>query len=246
MSPAEPGFFSERFAEFKLDSKIERAGREAAWLCTLLPAAPHVLDLGCGRGRVAIALAGLGAHVVGLDQNADYLEVARKRAEIAGVPVTWRCGRDLDLADVDAFDGAISMFTSFGYHDDVDSRAVLRRIRRALRPGGILVIETQNRDDPGVLSTSASVERIDDHTEILKEYEFDVTSSRKKMKFRYLVAGTVVDGGMLEVRLFSAHELMLWLAADGFEVRSLYGSSRGDEFRPTGEKLVVVARKVDA
>ncbi len=46
-----------------------------------------------------------------------------------------------------SFDAVVSWFTSFGYFDDAGNRQVLAECRRVLRPGGRLLIETQNRDE---------------------------------------------------------------------------------------------------
>lgn len=44
-----------------------------------------IVDVGTGTGRAAIGLAGQGAHVLGLDASQEMLDVARQRAEAAGV-----------------------------------------------------------------------------------------------------------------------------------------------------------------
>ncbi len=44
-----------------------------------------ILDAGCGSGRYAVELARRGAHVTGIDIAPAMLEVARARAEVAGV-----------------------------------------------------------------------------------------------------------------------------------------------------------------
>lgn len=72
----------------------------------------HVLDVGTGTGRAAIGLARAGATVVGVDASAEMLDVARGRAERAGV-----AGRaTFDVGDAHAlpfpnatFDAAVSL-----------------------------------------------------------------------------------------------------------------------------------------
>ena len=44
-----------------------------------------VLELGVGTGRIAVPVAAAGIAVVGVDRSAGMLEVARERAELAGV-----------------------------------------------------------------------------------------------------------------------------------------------------------------
>ena len=50
-------------------------------------ASRRVLDVGCGAGRVALALAPAARWVVGLDRDADLIAEARARAERAGFSV---------------------------------------------------------------------------------------------------------------------------------------------------------------
>ncbi len=67
---------------------------EATFVTGLVPAPARVLDAGCGTGRVAIRLAGLGYAVVGVDLDAAMLMEARAEAP----ELDWRIG---DLAELD-------------------------------------------------------------------------------------------------------------------------------------------------
>src|SRR5579862_7520820 len=51
-----------------------------------------VLELGVGTGRIAVPIAAKGIEVVGVDLSAGMLEVARERAELAGVSLDLRHG----------------------------------------------------------------------------------------------------------------------------------------------------------
>jgi len=69
-----------------------------------------VLDVGTGTGRAAIALAGAGALVTGVDASEQMLGVARERAVAAGVSVAFDTGDAHALAFPDrAFDTAVSL-----------------------------------------------------------------------------------------------------------------------------------------
>src|SRR5207302_7839825 len=59
-----------------------------------------VLELGVGTGRIAVPTAAAGVRVVGVDSSAGMLEVARERAEAAGVELDLRLG-DLREPPVD-------------------------------------------------------------------------------------------------------------------------------------------------
>ena len=123
----------------------ERNDRETSEIVSLLGLqdGDTILDAPCGHGRISNRLAERGLHLVGVDASAQFLELARQ----AGPGVDYRLG-DLRELPVDGpFDAVISWFTSFGYFDDDGNRQVLAEYRRVLRPGGRLLLETQNHDE---------------------------------------------------------------------------------------------------
>jgi 2-polyprenyl-3-methyl-5-hydroxy-6-metoxy-1,4-benzoquinol methylase len=71
---------------YGLSLTAERTKREAeaVWKLLALEPARAILDLGCGHGRMANALAEQGARVTGLDASPYFLEIARKGCGIAG------------------------------------------------------------------------------------------------------------------------------------------------------------------
>lgn len=97
----------------------------------------RVLDVACGTGALTQALCdrvGAGGAVVGLDANAQMLDVARRK----GLPVEWREGRAETLPFGDAtFDAVASQFGLMFFED---RRKALREMMRVLRPGGRLAV----------------------------------------------------------------------------------------------------------
>lgn len=236
-------FFGPLFGRLKLDTKAERAGTEAEWILSQLPAAPAILDLGCGRGRLSLALCARGATVSGLDINAEYLDIAKERAGSLCLTVDWRLGDERKLDIVNEFDAVVSAFTSFGYHTDDENEDVVRRVTRALRPGGLLFLEILNRDAPGMLEDSASVEDVGAGIRIVKEYTYDWATGKRTITFTYLENGCVSDGGSLAVRMYSLHEILHLLGRCGLSTISVNEHLRGGSFRPTSEHIALVARK---
>jgi SAM-dependent methyltransferase len=116
--------------------------RRRALVRAALDAQPgdRVLDVGCGPGFYVAELLdalGPGGSVVGVDRSRDMLAVAARRVEgKANVEFHEGAATALPIAD-ESVDRALSVQV-FEYIDDVP--AALREIRRALRPGGRLVL----------------------------------------------------------------------------------------------------------
>lgn len=101
-----------------------------------------VLELGVGTGRIAVPTAAAGIEVVGVDRSEGMLEVARERAELAGVELDLRAG-DLREPPVDGpFPLVTIPFRSLLHMEtDGDRRAALRAVRGLLAPAGRLVFD---------------------------------------------------------------------------------------------------------
>ncbi|WP_033440226.1 class I SAM-dependent methyltransferase [Saccharothrix sp. NRRL B-16314] len=100
-----------------------------------------LLDVGCGTGRDAGHLAGLGYRVVGLDSSERMVEHAREHHPavtfVLGDMRTFWLGRRFDV--ITCLDSALLYC-----HTNSDLDAFLRRCRDHLSPGGLLVAEMRN------------------------------------------------------------------------------------------------------
>jgi SAM-dependent methyltransferase len=98
----------------------------------------HVLEIGCGDGALACALALRGAEVVGLDPNPAMLSAARSRAAEDGIVPTFVEGRIERLPFPDAsFDTVIAVTVLCFVRD---ATGAVREMARVLRPGGQIVV----------------------------------------------------------------------------------------------------------
>ena len=76
-----------------------------------------ILDLACGPGRHSLELARRGFQVTGVDRTAAYLEEARGRAKSEDLAVEFVQEDMRRFVRPDAYDGALSLFTSFGFFE---------------------------------------------------------------------------------------------------------------------------------
>ena len=106
-----------------------------------LRAGQHVLDVGCGPGRHALALAARGIRVTGVDASPDFVELATAAAKEAGLPASFEVLDVRDLAADAEFDAALCLcqggFGLLGGRDDLPAFA---RIAAAVRRGGCLAV----------------------------------------------------------------------------------------------------------
>jgi SAM-dependent methyltransferase len=128
------------WADFQdpIDRQIRPLGLAA--MQRLAPApGEQVVDVGGGCGDTSLELArrvGPEGGVLGLDISAPMLEVARSRAEAAGL-------RNLTFHEADAQTAALpgdrdAVFSRFGVMFFADPEAAFANLRRSLRPGGRL------------------------------------------------------------------------------------------------------------
>jgi SAM-dependent methyltransferase len=99
----------------------------------------RVLDLGCGAGHNAIALARAGAKVIAVDPSADQIGAAREACEREDVKIELHHAPLAELAFVraDTIDACISVY-GLATVEDVDR--VFRQVHRVLRPELPLVV----------------------------------------------------------------------------------------------------------
>lgn len=100
----------------------------------------RVLDLGCGTGAGTLIAkrAQPGIEIVGLDPDAKALMRARGKASRGGLGIDFQQGYGDALPFADAsFDRVLSSFM-FHHLEAAEKPAVLREVRRVLRPAGEL------------------------------------------------------------------------------------------------------------
>ena len=240
-------FFGADYFEIYRDAfPAERTAADVEGIVSLLALAPgaRVLDLACGQGRHAVPLAARGFAVTGYDLSEACLARARADAAARGVAVRFLQGDMRELSFDAAFDAVINVFTAFGYFaDPEDDVETLRRVRRALVPGGRFLLETLHRDalparfQPHIEYTTSN------GTKVVRDYVWDL--ARDVIEDR--VAVTRPDGTRAEyttaLRMRSLRELLALVREADLEPLAWYGGLAGGPLQLDSHRLVLVSAR---
>jgi 2-polyprenyl-6-hydroxyphenyl methylase/3-demethylubiquinone-9 3-methyltransferase len=104
----------------------------------------RILDIGCGGGLLSEPMARLGAQVVGADAAERNIPVAQIHAEQSGLNIDYRHTSAEDLAAAgEQFDAVLNMEV---VEHVADPLAYLTACRELLKPGGLMICSTINRN----------------------------------------------------------------------------------------------------
>jgi SAM-dependent methyltransferase len=240
-------FFDADAVAMLRDQKPARQTRaEVDFVVRSLRLAPgaRILDVPCGYGRHAAELTRRGFQVVGVDLSRAMMAEARRR---------WREGARLRFVRQDMrrlafraeFDALVNLYTSFGYFSPRENEAVLRRMARALRPGGRILID--HRDPgfdatlPGRLWFAAGPRRF-----VLEERRFDRRTGITESTWLIVVAGkSHVARKVVRLQEFSLPHWRRLFRRAGLRLLRAYSGYDGRPYRTvSSRRLIVVGERL--
>ena len=118
----------------------------------------RILDIGCGGGLLSEPMARLGAQVVGADAAEGNIPVARVHAEEQGLEIDYRHTTAEALAAAgEQFDAILNMEV---VEHVADPLAYLTACQQLLKPGGLMICSTLNRNPKSYMMAIIGAEHV--------------------------------------------------------------------------------------
>ena len=204
-----------------------------------------VLDVACGTGLHAIALAQLGLQVTAADLSEKMLQKARQHADEHGVKVRWIQGamEELDRVVAESFDAIFCLGNSIPHllTPEALERTVAVFTDR-LNKGGILVVQLLNYHN--ILKSRERIINIrcDQDQNIVRFYDFDHPFLRFNI-LTFRCRDHKVEHQLHSTKLYPyGKEDFGLLSKLGYHEINFYGNMNFDPWTENARNLVVVGR----
>lgn len=203
-----------------------------------------ILDVGCGLGLHAIELTRRGYQVVGLDLSLPMLTRASDEAQEQGVRLNFVHNDMRELRFQNAFDAVLCWGTTLGYFDDDRNRESLVRMGRALKDGGVLLIDVVNRDHVTRAQPNLTWFEGDDCV-CMEETQFNYGTSRLEVKRVVMMDGTKQQDRQYSLRLYALNEIRDLCKVAGLQLTTVSGheATPGVFLGPESPRIVALAQK---
>lgn len=178
-----------------------------------------ILDLGCGTGNHALALAALGHRITGIDLDEQMIRLAREKA--GDLECSFKVGDMRHLKELnrrDSYDLVYSLGNSLAHLPEREDAAMLiAECHSVLKPGGVLIVQIVNfdrvikkriRELPEIVNDKAGVT-------FFRKYEYP-PGDPKRINF---VSELVIHRAAGEERIVSAVPLLPLKSA---ELKSIF------------------------
>jgi 2-polyprenyl-3-methyl-5-hydroxy-6-metoxy-1,4-benzoquinol methylase len=209
-----------------------------------------LLDVACGEGSFAVAMASQGYKVSGVDQSQEMIALAREQAREAGIPVNFLVEDMRDLRYSGEFDLVTCFFDSMNYLLTVkDLQDAIRCAYKALRPGGYYIFDMNT-------IYGLAVDWMREKTYVQNEADDFIEYHQQEFDYENLVATMEItifkQRGELWERIRETHrergypvaDLQFLLSEAGFEIAGMYGSlSKRTDLQTISPRVFFVAKR---
>lgn len=210
----------------------------------------RILDVPCGIGRRALALAEEGFHVTAIDPNEIGIEAVRSRVPDAVAPhLRFASVKKAELPGLspdERFDAILCLDHALGRDSKDEDIAFLARLRDHAGSEGILIVDLLYRDFFSVRPRSFSFHVLGP----VEQHEFrsfDPMSGVLELTWKvYERSGQHLRHRMdstVKIQLLTPHEVRAILEAAGWRVESAFGGWEREPVSAERRKLILIARR---
>lgn len=202
----------------------------------------QILDVPCGAGRLSVELARRGHDVTGVDLCDEFLFEARTASAEKQLDIAWEKRDMRDLPWRDRFDAAINFGTSFGFLDEAGDLECSIAVHRALKPGGVFIIDTTKLLE--IVLTSFKPRSWARLRDIMLTYEhhYDFDTALERTDYEFFRHGEY-EQKSCQQRIYTYHELCGLMKRAGFRECRGYSSLDRKPVTMGLQRLLLVATK---
>lgn len=204
-----------------------------------------LLDVACGYGRHALIFAEkYGLKVTGTDISKGIITTAKKRGAEKGLDIKYEVRRAADLPWSNKFDYAMIAFNTLSLFGPDDAPKVLYGINRALKQGGKLFLDLDNKPYNCRYGTYAThwymwpsgltLQDIYFHEDISTEINRDIIFTKDSR---------IEDDFIIFKRIYSSSEIKKLLRECGFQVEQIYGNWDLTPLKKSSPKMIITSAK---
>ncbi|SFU25882.1 class I SAM-dependent DNA methyltransferase [Paraburkholderia aspalathi] len=207
----------------------------------------RLLDVGCGTGVLIEKALKCGLSAVGFDASEEMVQVARRKV---GVDAAW-VGRMQDLQAAERYDLVASLSWCIHYcADETEMADVLRRIKKALVPGGRIVLQvahSPNLNSEWMQDWECGPTGIEDDVSLRFRFRRDATiDSLLHADYAYACSSNgEAFAETHDLRVTDVTVLRQLLIDESFDRVEIWDSWRRDAFSRGGNVFVTGVRRQD-
>jgi len=208
---------------------------------------PAMLDLACGTGTIAIAMAEAGWRVYGVDGSAEMLAEAREKADENGVQVTWSQQDMRHVVLPEQVHLVTCLYDSMNYMlTDQDLLATFRSVFKLLQPGGLFLFDMNTAWVMASLWDDEIYFTDSDELSVIMQSEYDRNRQRTTV---VVTCFERVDGYYRKIveehqeQAYPPEHIATLLTDVGFRAEAMYDCFSLRQPSPTSFRVMFVARK---
>ena len=206
----------------------------------------RVLDLGCGSGRRTIELARRGHRVLGVDPDERALSVARAAAKDEKLNIHFLKADTRTISYRGEIDAVVSLDGAFGQlPNDRDDLRCLEAARKALKPSGLLLLDTLNKEwlmrhfEPNFWEQGEERKS----SVVLDQISFDFEKGRLDNRRIIVDADGKRTPSFVSIRVYTLTELKAQLERAGLTYLQSWGGFDGSAYGMDSARVIVLAER---